>query len=43
VALKSFQAIAADRGSPWSVIAEYLTARTMIRQATMGRAQTEYG
>ena len=25
------------------MIAEYLTARTMIRQATIGRAQTEYG
>lgn len=42
-ALKSFQAIAADRNSPWNVIAEYLTARTMIRQATIGRAQAEYG
>lgn len=42
-ALKSFQAIAADRSSPWSVIAEYLTARTMIRQATLGRAQPVYG
>jgi hypothetical protein len=42
-ALKSFEAIAVDRSSPWSVIAEYLTARTMIRQATIGRAQAEYG
>lgn len=40
-ALKSFRAIAADRSSPWSTIAEYLTARTMIRQATIGSATVE--
>ena len=40
-ALKSFQAIAADKSSPWSVIAEYLTVRTMIRAATIGQAEAE--
>lgn len=42
-ALKSFRAIAADKSSPWSVIAEYLTARTMIRQATIDRAEAYRG
>ncbi len=38
-----FRAIAADHASPWSPIAEYVTARTMIREATLGKAQVTDG
>lgn len=34
-ALARFQAIATDTGSPWSVMARYLIARTYIRSATV--------
>jgi hypothetical protein len=34
-ALKLFDAIAVDHSSPWSQIAPYLAARTMIRKATL--------
>jgi len=34
-AMKLFDAIAADHSSPWSWIASYLAARTMIRKATL--------
>lgn len=33
-ALEGFQRIAADKASPWSGIAPYLVARTLVRQAT---------
>lgn len=33
----AFAAIASDHASPWSGIANYLVARTYIRQATVGR------
>jgi hypothetical protein len=34
-ALADFRAIAADRASPWSPLARYLVARTLIRRATV--------
>jgi hypothetical protein len=34
-ALTRFRAIAADTGSPWSIAARYLVARTYIRSATL--------
>lgn len=42
IALKGFQAIAADKSSPWHSLASYLVARTLIRQAslTAGLLQT---
>jgi hypothetical protein len=35
-ALAGFQAIAADRGSPWHDAAPYLIARTFLRKASLG-------
>ncbi len=35
-AVTAFQAIAADRTSPWSPLAQYLVARAYIREATVG-------
>lgn len=35
IALKDFQAIAADKSSPWHSLASYLIARTLIRQASV--------
>ncbi len=38
-AISSFRAIATDSASPWSVISRYLVARTLIREATVGKIQ----
>ena len=35
MALQDFQAIAADKSSPWHSLASYLVARTLIRQASL--------
>jgi hypothetical protein len=34
-ALQEFKAIAGDKGSPWSKLATYLTARVLVRAATL--------
>jgi len=39
IALKDFQAIAADKSSPWHSLASYLIARTLIRQASVTAEQ----
>jgi hypothetical protein len=40
-ALKGFQSIAADNNSPWHAIAPYLIARTLVRKASLGPAETK--
>ena len=38
-ARKAFDAIAADAASPWKPLAPYLSARTLVRQASLGAAE----
>lgn len=40
-AAKSFESIAADKSSPWQPLATYLLARTWIRKASLGPAETK--
>lgn len=39
-ASKAFEAIARDASSPWQQIAVYLSARTLLRKASLGPAET---
>src|SRR5262249_30050192 len=39
-ARKAFEAIAADSSSPWKETAPYLLARTLVRKASLGAADT---
>lgn len=40
-AFKSFEGISHDSGSPWRQTATYLTARTMLRKASLGPAESK--
>lgn len=40
-AKKDFEAIATDAGSPWKQNAVYLVARTLVRKASLGAAETK--
>lgn len=42
-AIASFRAIAADHASPWSIVARYLIARALVRQATLADTQLTNG